>query len=102
MFCRAPYVQFLPVMTTDNSALFIKKKHVEVTNWVIFSTPFSGDIWLSLLFSALVMATWLHLANVAKPSTVKKKKNIQELNSPININIFRNIKDVWILVAGYG
>ena len=64
---RMDFVTYLPALSFDNYAIFIRDQVQDDTNWMTYLKPFSTDLWLTLLLVALVMALWLHFLNLEQP-----------------------------------
>ncbi len=61
-FLRREFVDYLPSMGADKLAIFIRKEQDEVVNWDTFVNAFAIDLWVVLIVSAFIFATWMHFS----------------------------------------
>ncbi len=63
---RLPFVNYLPVITTNMPDLFIRNDPVEAMNWSLIFKPFGIDVWTMLVLSAFVYAVIFYWINSSK------------------------------------
>ncbi len=58
---RAEFVHYLPVLTNDRFAVFIKIEHKEKITLATFVNPFAADLWVVIHLVATIFALFAFL-----------------------------------------
>ena len=56
---RQKFVDFLPVLTTDSAAIFIRSANSEEFKFTTFVNVFTSNLWMAIFMSSLIIGTLL-------------------------------------------
>ena len=76
---RAKYVKYLPVIDKDTHAIFIRSSTSEKISFTTFVNPFSVNLWLMIIGTAMIVALWLTI------STVSYERNASKVSDSITL-----------------
>ena len=68
---RSAIVQYLPIIGGKIPSIFIRNSMGKEVNWLTFTKPLSKQLWIAIIFVAIVMAACLFIANKGQSNKVK-------------------------------
>ena len=78
----------LPAIAPSYAELFIKSEDIEEVAWTVYLNPISTNLWLILIFVAIIIAIVL--------SAIEKLLNLSTLNQSYMISLKNFISHYWI------
>ncbi len=60
---RADFIDYLPVMSSDIAAIYIRSQKSEGFNFATMLSAFTPSLWLAVIFCNFVIGLWLYVTN---------------------------------------
>ena len=97
---RRMAVEFLPTIDTETFALYTKRPTGEEVAWNVYTMPFHVNVWIAVLFFALILALF-HLMAVLFCSLKSETKDISWSQLNVRLIIEETYTAFFIIIASY-